>query len=179
MAEQSVVHSTFVVERSYPAAPEVVFAAFAEPAKKRLWFVEGAHKEIDEYEMDFRVGGVERARYRYREGSPYPSVPFVYEASYQNIVANRRIVAASTLTLGDRCISAALMTFEFAPSEAGTDLIFTHQGAFFEGADGPQIREMGWRILLEQRLAGVLTAELARDTGPAPAPMQELAGARS
>jgi hypothetical protein len=30
------------------------------------------------------------------------------------------------------------------------------EGAFFEGADGPQIRESGWRILLE-RLATELT----------------------
>ena len=28
--------------------------------------------------------------------------------------------------------------------------IFTHQGAFFEGADGPEMREAGWRKLLDQ-----------------------------
>jgi hypothetical protein len=32
----------------------------------------------------------------------------------------------------------------------GTDLICTHQGAFFEGADGPQMREAGWRSLLDK-----------------------------
>jgi hypothetical protein len=36
------------------------------------------------------------------------------------------------------------------PTEQGTDLICTHQGTFFEGADGPQIREAGWRLLFEQ-----------------------------
>jgi len=35
------------------------------------------------------------------------------------------------------------------PSPKGTDLIFTEQAAFFEGADGPQIREEGWRKLLD------------------------------
>jgi hypothetical protein len=30
----------------------------------------------------------------------------------------------------------------------GTKLVFTFQGAFFEGADGPQYREMGWRKLI-------------------------------
>jgi uncharacterized protein YndB with AHSA1/START domain len=39
----------------------------------------------------------------------------------------------------------------------GTLLLFTEQGAFFEGADGPKIREDGWRQLFEQ-----LASELAR-----------------
>ena len=54
------------------------------------------------------------------------------------------------MTVGEKCISASLVTVEFLPSETGTDLIFTHQGAFFEGADGPEMREEGWRKLLEQ-----------------------------
>jgi hypothetical protein len=39
---------------------------------------------------------------------------------------------------------------EFLPSEKGTDLIFTDQGAYFEGADGLQMREGGWGKLLER-----------------------------
>jgi uncharacterized protein YndB with AHSA1/START domain len=72
------------------------------------------------------------------------------DASYQDIVANRRVVFASTMTVGEKCISASLVTIEFLASKTGTDLIFTHQGAFFEGADGPEMREAGWRKLLEQ-----------------------------
>jgi hypothetical protein len=49
-----------------------------------------------------------------------------------------------------------LLTVEFLPSETGTDLILTHQGAFFEGADGPEMRAVGWRKLLE-RLAEAST----------------------
>ena len=62
------------------------------------------------------------------------------------------------MTLGDRRISASLVSVEFLPTDHGTDLICTHQGAFFEGADGPQRREEGWRQLLE-RLANELCAE--------------------
>jgi len=154
MEQQSVIHSTFVIERNYPATPERVFAAFADPAKKRRWFVESGHHDVEHYEMDFRVGGKERARFRFKDGTPLKGIACANDASYQDIVPNRRVVFASTMSVGEKCISASLVTVEFLASETGTDLIFTHQGAFFEGADGPEMREAGWRKLLEQ-----LTAE--------------------
>ena len=150
MEQQSVIHSTFVIERNYPATPERVFAAFADPAKKRRWFVEGGHHEVEHYEMDFRVGGKERARFRFKDGTPLKGIACANDASYQDIVPNRRVVFASTMSVGEKCISASLVTVEFLASETGTDLIFTHQGALFEGADGPEMREAGWRKLLEQ-----------------------------
>lgn len=156
MQKQSVIHSTFVVERSYPKPPERVFSAFADAAKKRRWFAEGEHHELEEFEMDFRAGGTERLRYRFKEGTPFPGVALDNQGSYLDIVPNRRIVSASNMTLGDRRISASLVTVEFLPADHGTDLICTHQGAFFEGSDGPQIREAGWRALFDR-----LATELA------------------
>ena len=157
MEERSVIHSTFVIERSYPATPERVFGAFADPTKKRRWFVEGDGHEVEHHEMDFRVGGKELARFRFRDGTPLKGIACTNDASYQDIVPNRRVVFASTMTVGEKCISASLATVELLPSETGTDLIFTHQGAFFEGADGPQMREEGWRKLFER-----FAKELAR-----------------
>lgn len=157
MEERSVRHSTFGFKRRYPAAPELVFAAFADQSKKRRWFAEGEHHDIEEFEMDFRPGGRERARYRFKPGTPFPGTPLTSDGSYQDIVPNRRVVIASTMTLGDKRISAALATFEFLPARKGTDLIFTHQGAFFEGSDGPEMREAGWRKLLDK-----LAEEFAR-----------------
>jgi hypothetical protein len=65
-------------------------------------------------------------------------------------VAGRRVVTASTMSIGEKCISASLVTAELLPSGTGTELILTHQGAFFEGADGPEMREAGWHKLLAQ-----------------------------
>jgi len=100
--------------------------------------------------MDFRVGGKEHARFRFKDGTPLKGIACATEVDYQDIVPNRRVVFASTMTLGEKRISASLATIEFLRSETGTDLILTHQGAFFEGADGPEMREEGWRKLLER-----------------------------
>ncbi len=157
MEERTVTHETYVIERSYPATPERVFAAFTDPAKKRRWFVEGEGLEVEEYVMDFRVGGVERARFRFKEGTPFEGTALLSDTSYQDIVPERRVVIAYTMTFGEKRISASLATFEFLRTDKGTDLIFTEQAAFFEGADGLQIRQEGWRQLLER-----LGKELAR-----------------
>jgi uncharacterized protein YndB with AHSA1/START domain len=150
MEERSVTHSTFVIERSYPTTPERVFAAFADPARKRRWFAEGEGFEVEEFAMDFRVGGKERARFRFKEESRFQGTAFTNDTVYQDIVPNRRIVIAYTMTLGDKRFSASLATFELLRTDKGTDLIFTEQAAFFEGADGPQIRQEGWGKLLEE-----------------------------
>ena len=160
-AEQAVVHNTFVIERSYPVRPERVFAAFADPAKKRRWFAEGHHHEVEQFEMEFRVGGAERTLYRFGAGTPFPGTGLSNEGTYQDIVTNSRIVLASNMSLGDKRISASLATFELVPTEKGTDLIFTDQAAFFEGADGPQMREAGWRTLFDK-----LATELGELNGP-------------
>lgn len=158
MADRSVAHNTFVIEKSYAAAPARVFAAFADPAKKRRWYAEGGlNKEIEEYSMEFRVGGVEVARYKFGAGSPFPGLMLETNAMYHDIVDGMRVVEAQTMSMGGRRISTTLATFEFLAEGEGTKLVLTHQAAFFEGSDGAERREHGWNVLLDK-----LGNELAR-----------------
>jgi uncharacterized protein YndB with AHSA1/START domain len=152
-----VTHGSFVIERSYPVTPKRVFAAFSDPAKKRRWFADEDEGEIEQFEMDFRVGGRERRCSRLGPNTPFPGTPLTNETVYQDIVPDRRIVIAYTMALGERRISASLGTFEFLATQRGTLLVFTEQAAFFEGADGLTLRQQGWEELLN-RLAKVLPA---------------------
>ena len=157
MPKATVNHGTFVIERSYPFSPDRVFAAFSDPAKKRRWFAEGESSSVESYQLDFRVGGIERTVRRFKEGTPFPGVALVNDTTYQDIVPNRRVVFAYTMTIGDNRMSASLATVELVPTAKGTDLIYTDQGAFFEGSDGEKMREHGWGVLLDG-----LGKELAR-----------------
>lgn len=151
-----VIHDTFLISRTYPARPAAVFRAFADPARKRRWYVDAP----ESYELDFRESGVERAVSLLGDDTPFPGVQVIAEARHLDIQPDRRIVMAQTMTLGERRISAALITFEIRPAGDGAELVMTHQAAFFEGADGPAMRRGGWEALLH-RLEAALSSGAA------------------
>ena len=157
MQPRAVIHSTFVIERTYAHAPDRVFEAFADPAKKRRWFVETAGHKVEHYELDFRAGGRELAQFVFQGNTPVAGMSCVTEGTYQIIVPGSHIVFVTTMTIGGNCISSALVTVEVQPAGSGTELILTHQAAFFKGADGPVMREQGWQKLMD-RLAAELAA---------------------
>ena len=152
MTERSVTHATFTVERTYDASPARVFAAWAEPAVKARWFGD-PDQGVEEFELDFRIGGREFNRGTV-EGQDH-----TYEARYQDIVPDERIVYAYDMHAGGSRISVSLGTVEFEPDGAGTRLTYTEQGAYLDGLDTPEQRQQGTGGLFD-----ALGEELARQT---------------
>ncbi|GMK41267.1 activator of HSP90 ATPase [Paenibacillus sp. CCS19] len=137
MSERFVKHATFTVERTYNASLASVYQAWSDPEAKAKWF-----SKADVF--DFRVGGRE-----YSSGGPPEGPVFTFDACFQEIVPEQRIVYTYTLDMGETRISASLTTVELIPVEEGTKLIFTEQGAFFDGHDTPEIREHGTGEMLD------------------------------
>jgi len=123
VTDPTTIHNTFVVERSYAKPPTRVFAAFADPAQKRRWYADGKNHHTDAYELDFRVGGAETSSYRMGETTPFPGAVLATTGIIEDIVPEQRIVISSTMSLGGRRISSALITFEFIANDGGCDLI--------------------------------------------------------
>jgi uncharacterized protein YndB with AHSA1/START domain len=144
-------HASFIIERRYRASPQRLFAAWADPAAKRAWFAEGEGWEIRSYELDFREGGSETARYRFAKGQEVfgEETWFGNETVFSDIVANERIVFTYAMSRNGVRFSVSLASVELAPDSDGARLVFTEHATFFEGADGAQMRETGWRELLD------------------------------
>lgn len=138
------VHATFTLEKIYSHPVAKVFAAFADPAIKSRWFKRGG-----DYSSDFRLGGMETASWVMGPDTPIPGVVISSMALYLDIVADARIVMGSNMLRDGTPFSGSLATFEFEEKDGGTRLSVVHNGVFFEGADGPAMRENGWRELLE------------------------------
>ena len=69
-------------------------------------------------------------------------------------------VSIPDLSVDDRLMSTSLTTVQLFPAEGGTRMVFTEQGAFFDGLDDPAGREHGTGGLLDA-LGGVLGADEA------------------
>jgi uncharacterized protein YndB with AHSA1/START domain len=143
MSDRTIEHATFVIERTYNAAPARVFQAFADPEHKSKWF--GDPASSDPRSMDFRVGGAESMVGEVPDGPSYR-----YDAVYQDIVENERIVYTYDMHLDGRRISVSVATIELLPDGERTRLILTEQGAFLDGLDEPAMREKGTGDLLDK-----------------------------
>lgn len=143
------IHDSFTIERRLAACPAHVWAAWADPALKRRWFVDsdGPEWQTLDYALDFRVGGQETGRFVLTQGPGAGEHANV--THYLDIVREQRIVFAYTMAQDGRIHSASLATVGFAEAGGGTILTFTEQAAFFGPADGAAGRRAGWEGLLD------------------------------
>jgi uncharacterized protein YndB with AHSA1/START domain len=144
----SIKHATFTLERSYPASPARVFAAWSEPSAKARWYV----GPDGEHELDFRIGGTETNRGRHGDG---PLLTF--ETRYDDIVPAQRIVYTSTMTADKTLTTVSITTVEFVADSEGTTLVLTQQGTYLDGHEEPSWREEGTSSQLD-----ALGTELSR-----------------
>jgi uncharacterized protein YndB with AHSA1/START domain len=145
----AVTHSTFTLERHYPASVERVFQAWANPEARRRWMAQGA-----EHSQNFVVGGLETVK-----GFDGQGHPLTYQAQYAEIVTNERILTTSTLHTGDQLSTVSVTSVEFRPDDAGTLLVLTEHGMYLPGQEQPAWREHGTAKQLD-----TLAAEFATTT---------------
>ncbi len=157
MTERSVTHATFVVDRTYDAPVERVYAACSDPVAKARWFVGPDAWDKSDHKLDFRVGGAESV-----SGGPPGGPIHHYAAVIWDIVPNERIVSTYEMHMDEIRISVSLATLELRPAGSGTRIVYTEQGAFLDGYDNAGQREEGTRGLFDQ-----LEAALKRESADA------------
>jgi uncharacterized protein YndB with AHSA1/START domain len=142
---RTVVHDTFVLDRRYPASPSRLFTAFADPEQKKQWWGDDDIEKNAPHVIDFRVGGRESVAGEVPGGE----ASFTFDAVYQDIVENSRIVYSYEMTMNGQRISVSVATLEFLADGDGSRLVLTEQGAYLDGLDTGAQRAEGTRGLLE------------------------------
>lgn len=134
MTDKPVLHSSFTLDRSYPATPERVFNAWSIPANKARWFATPG----SEHRLDFREGGEETTTGTSSEGNS-----LLFKSIYHQIIPNTRIVYASTLSANSEVVTVSVTTVEFTDHGDGTLLTLTESAAYLDGKEKPEWREHG------------------------------------
>lgn len=137
----TVAHGQFTVEREYPVPPARVFAAHANADEKIQWFAKPDHEfieAIEEFTLDFSVGGSERLVARLASGKQ-----MLLETRYWDIVENERIIATYDVVIGGRRLSVSLWSVQLFATEAGTKLVTIEDGAFLDELDNASQRIEG------------------------------------
>jgi uncharacterized protein YndB with AHSA1/START domain len=137
----SVTHDTFAIERTYPVAPDRVFAAWASLENKAKWWGDDEVATKD-HTLDFRPGGAEHI------SGVAGDMKFAYDGVFHDIVPDSRIVWSYDMHLNGARISVSVGTVELTSVPGGTRLVMTEQGAYLDGLDTNEQRRAGTEELL-------------------------------
>lgn len=131
--------ATVILEHTYSAPVEQVFAEFADPVVRAKWSVP-VNDGLVYVEADFREGKGDV----FRCGPP-GDLRFRGVTTYHVIIQNQCVISTEALTEdGERC-AVALNTLEFQPVAEGTTLKVTLQIVSFVGAGMVEGYESGNR----------------------------------
>jgi uncharacterized protein YndB with AHSA1/START domain len=133
------------VERRYDASPARVFAAWSDPKARLQWEAVGENFTTTYTQNDFRVGGQDVSRFNFGKSDDY-----VADARYEDIVKDRRIVYAYTMSHNDKRISSSLTTVSMTPADGGTHVVLTEQITILDGGDKVEYRQSGISSQLDQ-----------------------------
>src|SRR6478752_4854487 len=150
---EPIVHASFSVERTFPVPRARVFAAFADPELKAKWFHGPDGWEPRTSTLDFREGGHETAA-----GEVPGEWSSRFEATYHVIEPEAQIVYSYEMFHNDARLSVSVASVELDAIDGGaaTRLVFTEQGAYFEGGEAANAeREVGTIGLLKQMEASL------------------------
>jgi uncharacterized protein YndB with AHSA1/START domain len=130
---------SLTLTRRFSAAPEKVYAAWADPQRLVQWFGPSSVEEGSvKADIDLRVGG--RYRISFRANGNYNEVGGIY----REVVPNQRLVFSwAWHSTPER---ESLVTISIKPEGSGTVLVFNH--AQFDDEKARDNHERGWTDLL-------------------------------
>lgn len=130
---------SLTLTRRFSAAPEKVYAAWADPQRLVQWFGPGSVEEGSvKADIDLRVGG--RYRISFRANGDYNEVGGIY----REVVPNQKLVFSwAWHSTPER---ESLVTISIRPEGSGTLLVFSH--AQFADEKARDSHQRGWTDLL-------------------------------
>lgn len=137
-------HATIVMERSYNASPQRVYAAWESVEQRKRWASPAENIRIEYESADFREGGRDVSRCIEPGNADYIAV-----VTYIDLQRDRRIVFVEDISHGETRVSAALIGVELTPSGAGTRLVLTLQITAFDGSQMEEGYQFGWSAALD------------------------------
>lgn len=145
--------TSLTLVRSIAARPEVVFDAITTPEGITRWWGPDEGPVLLA-EIDLRVGGVFKVRFRTLDGSEHESSGEILE-----LVRPARLVM-SWRWLGQEGEGESRVEFALRPVDDGTELIFTH--ALLSSEQARREHEQGWSGALAKLERYLLTMKEVR-----------------